>query len=124
MKYARIVNGRLIKDCDDYVDLECEDYYRKVGKDTVNYKRINCKDLVFSKTEYFAAVSAKKTSEQLINQILTFYPKAKILAINENTESIAREEGLDDILKSVKKLIKIEFTVFSVINECNDECDC
>jgi len=125
MIFATLKNNRLVTDCDRFINIECEDYYRKINKDIIRRIRISCVNYAQSRTEYFAAVSASKNSSQLIKAIHVDYPLAVIVAINDNKENIAKEEGLEDILKSVKKLVKVEFNVKTNIDECSiDECDC
>ncbi len=124
MIFATLKNNRLVTDCDRFVNIECEDYYRKINKDIVRRIRISCVNYALSRTEYFAAISASKNSSQLIKSIHVDYPLAVIVAINDNKEGIAKDEGLEDILKSVKNLVKIEFNVITKIDKCDNECDC
>lgn len=121
---ARIIDGKLVDAlCSDYINLECENYYRVDGKSS--YEKIgNCGSKFYQKKSKIVAVGvslSKKEVEETLNKV---YQRVTIISYDDNKEVIAKSEGLQDIISQLPSLIKYELQVTEVVSNCVEVCVC
>lgn len=120
---AKLVNGRLIDICGEPINLECESYVRKEGKST--FESIgNCGNRFYKKKSKYIAVGVSLGLSDINTYLLTRFTHIRLDSHTTNTEDIAKSEGLVDILHSLPRIDKYEFTVSEFVGDCKDECEC
>lgn len=119
-------NGKLVKANSELINLECESYLRQDGKAKFEVHKKICANTIYRKSYTMVAVSAAMSELQIIDYLKTKYKNLAITRSTTDKEMIAKEEGLEDLLQSVPKLTKVEFTTFIYTSNCieDDVCDC
>ena len=120
---AKLVNGRLVDICGEPINLECESYIRKEGKST--FESIgNCGSRFYKKKSKYVAVGVPLELSDIKTYLLSRFTHIRLDSHTTNAEDIARVEGLVEVLHSLPRIDKYEFTVSEFVGDCKEECEC
>jgi len=120
---AKLVNGRLIDICGEPINLECESYVRKEGKST--FESIgNCGSRFYKKKSKYISVGVQLELSDIKTYMLSRFTHIRLDSHTTDTEDIAKSEGLVDILHSLPRIDKYEFTVSEFVGDCKEDCEC